>query len=108
MMLCFHFLLLAASLANGLKSDIDRRFVDCMTTKGPFTITLHPEWAPIGVTRFVDMVEDGVLDGTAVYRSVEGQMLQFGGIPASKEKREKWGAMPQLTDDPQDGPHVPK
>jgi len=107
MMLCFHFLLLSVSLANGLKSDIERSFVDCATTKGPFTIALHPEWAPIGVKRFVDMVEDGVLDGTAVYRTVKDQAIQFG-IPATKEKREKWGVMPTLQDDPQDGPHVPK
>jgi cyclophilin family peptidyl-prolyl cis-trans isomerase len=34
----------------------DTVLVRCGTTKGPFDITVHPSWAPIGAKRFLDMV----------------------------------------------------
>ena len=37
--------------------------MSCGTTTGPFVIELRPDWAPLGVKRFVELVEDKFFDG---------------------------------------------
>ena len=44
------------------------------SSKGPFTIEMHPEWAPLGAKRFAALVEDSALDGTVIYRVVKDEV----------------------------------
>ena len=74
--------------------------VRCGSTKGPFTIEIHPEWSPIGAERFIELIKDGVFDGTVIYRVVKDQAVQFG-YPKDPTLREKWRKAPNLRDDPQ-------
>ena len=49
------------------------RSVHCTSTKGPFTLRLRPEWAPLGAARFLELVRDGFFDGApSVFRVREG------------------------------------
>lgn len=74
--------------------------VRCESTKGPFTIEMHPEWAPIGAARFIEAVSEGVYDDTIIYRVVKDQAIQFGW-PRDPELNRKWRSLPPLKDDPQ-------
>jgi peptidyl-prolyl cis-trans isomerase A (cyclophilin A) len=53
------------------------------TTKGPFVIEVHREWAPGGADRFYNLVKIGYFNDTRFFRAVEGFMVQFGlhGLP---------------------------
>jgi cyclophilin family peptidyl-prolyl cis-trans isomerase len=66
---------------------------------------MHPEWAPIGASRFMGLIRDGAFDGTAIYRVVkrgnnDTEAVQFGAIKDSV-LRQKWETEPKLVDDPQ-------
>jgi cyclophilin family peptidyl-prolyl cis-trans isomerase len=78
--------------------------VHCTSTKGSFTIEMHPDWAPIGASRFMDLIRDGAFDGTAIYRVVkrgdDTEAVQFGAIK-DNVVRQKWETEPKLLDDPQ-------
>ncbi|QDT35564.1 MULTISPECIES: peptidylprolyl isomerase [Thalassoglobus] len=68
------------------------------TSKGDFTVEVHPEWAPLGAAQFKEIVEDGVFNEARFFRVIEGFMVQFGiaGDPAVSAKwRNK-----QIKDDP--------
>lgn len=59
------------------------------TTKGPIFIQVVPEWSPLGVRRFLQLVDDGFYNDISVYRAIRGGLLQFGIIkdtdPRSKQ-----------------------
>lgn len=48
------------------------------TSKGPFVIEVHREWAPLGGDRFYNLVKNGFYDGTRFFRVRSGFMAQFG------------------------------
>ncbi len=73
-------------------------FVRCETTKGDFTIEMHPEWAPLGHERFMEMVEEDFFKDQALYRVVPGKVVQFG-LHADAEVQKGWHARP-IKDDP--------
>jgi peptidyl-prolyl cis-trans isomerase A (cyclophilin A) len=48
------------------------------TSKGPFVIEVHRDWAPQGADRFYNLVKNGYYDGARFFRVVSGFMVQFG------------------------------
>jgi peptidyl-prolyl cis-trans isomerase A (cyclophilin A) len=54
------------------------------TTKGPFVIEVHRDWAPRGADRFYNLVKVGFFDEIRFFRVIAGFMVQFGiqGDPA--------------------------
>ena len=82
------------------KSAVPEYFEVLMkTTKGDIVLEVHRDWAPLGVSRFYDMVEGGFFnDGIAIFRGVPNFVVQFGihGDPSiSKGWKEK-----RIQDDP--------
>jgi cyclophilin family peptidyl-prolyl cis-trans isomerase len=70
-----------------------------------FFCQMHPEWAPLGAARFLELVSEGAYDGTAIYRVVrrksEPEAVQFGYLK-DDNLRNKWkGKSMRLKDDPQ-------
>jgi peptidyl-prolyl cis-trans isomerase A (cyclophilin A) len=74
--------LLDASVSTERSPDVFR--VRFETTKGPFVVETHRDWAPIGADRFYYLVRNGYYDGTRFFRALDGFMAQFGisGVPA--------------------------
>src|SRR5215207_1433706 len=68
------------------------------TSKGPIVIEAHRDWAPNGVDRFYQLVEQGYYNDVRFFRVVPAFVVQFGmhGDPATNAK---WVAQP-LIDDP--------
>ena len=68
------------------------------TSKGPFVIEVHREWAPIGADRFYNLVVSGFYDEVRFFRVISGFMAQFGihGTPAIQTA---WRSA-QIKDDP--------
>src|SRR5262252_8530114 len=54
------------------------------TSKGPFVIEVHREWAPLGADRFYNLVKNGFYDDCRFFRVLDGFMAQIGinGNPA--------------------------
>src|SRR6202035_33246 len=48
------------------------------TSKGPFVVEVHRDWAPNGADRFYNLVKNGFYDNTRFFRVLEGFMAQFG------------------------------
>jgi peptidyl-prolyl cis-trans isomerase A (cyclophilin A) len=48
------------------------------TSKGPFVVEVHRDWAPNGADRFYNLVKNGFYDNTRFFRVIEGFMAQFG------------------------------
>jgi peptidyl-prolyl cis-trans isomerase A (cyclophilin A) len=68
------------------------------TSKGPFVIEVHREWAPIAADRFYNLVKNGFYDGTRFFRVRPGFMAQFG-INGNPEIQSAWQRA-FLRDDP--------
>ncbi len=58
--------------------------VNVDTSKGPFVIEVHRDWAPLGADRFYNLVKNGFYDDTRFFRVLPNFMAQFGinGNPA--------------------------
>src|ERR1700750_1166041 len=48
------------------------------TTKGPFVVTVHREWAPRGADRFYNLVRAGYYDQVRFHRVIKDKWAQFG------------------------------
>ncbi len=68
------------------------------TSKGPFVIEVHREWAPIAADRFYNLVKNGFYYGTRFFRVRPGFMAQFG-INGTPEIQSAWQRA-FLRDDP--------
>jgi peptidyl-prolyl cis-trans isomerase A (cyclophilin A) len=68
------------------------------TSKGPFTVEVHRDWAPKGADRFYELVKNGFFDQDRFFRVVPNFVVQWGinGDPAVQAKwRDK-----TISDDP--------
>ena len=52
--------------------------VNVETSKGPFVIEVHRDWAPLGADRFYNLVKNGFYDNDRFFRVIAGFMVQFG------------------------------
>jgi peptidyl-prolyl cis-trans isomerase A (cyclophilin A) len=68
------------------------------TSKGPFEVTVHREWAPIGADRFFNLVKNGFYDDVRFFRVIDGFMVQFG-IHGNPAVQSAWRSA-NLKDDP--------
>eukprot|EP00928_Gymnodinium_smaydae_P023068 TRINITY_DN19182_c0_g1_i1.p1 TRINITY_DN19182_c0_g1~~TRINITY_DN19182_c0_g1_i1.p1 ORF type:complete len:477 (+),score=47.38 TRINITY_DN19182_c0_g1_i1:64-1431(+) len=74
--------------------------VDCGTTKGNMTIAIFQNWAPHGVTRFLELVEDGFFSTmVALFRVSPNFITQFG-ISGDPTVTRKWRQKGTIPDDP--------
>lgn len=48
------------------------------TSKGPFIVEVHRDWAPLGADRFYNLVKNGFFNDARFFRVVSGFMVQFG------------------------------
>ncbi len=48
------------------------------TSKGPFVLEVHRDWAPNGADRFYNLVKNGFYDNARFFRVISGFMVQFG------------------------------
>ena len=48
------------------------------TSKGPFVVEVHRDWAPNGAERFYNLVKNGFYNDTRFFRVIDGFMVQFG------------------------------
>eukprot|EP00746_Dinoflagellata_sp_MGD_P145734 gnl/MRDRNA2_/MRDRNA2_78305_c0_seq1.p1 gnl/MRDRNA2_/MRDRNA2_78305_c0~~gnl/MRDRNA2_/MRDRNA2_78305_c0_seq1.p1 ORF type:complete len:265 (+),score=65.68 gnl/MRDRNA2_/MRDRNA2_78305_c0_seq1:66-860(+) len=71
-------------VASGINTD-----VECSTTAGDFTIRLSSEWSPMGVKRFLQLVDKEFFDDQLLYRVIPGFLVQFG-VAAKPEVMRKW------------------
>ena len=68
------------------------------TSKGPFVITVHRDWAPNGADRLYNLVKAGFYDDVRFFRVIPGFMAQFG-IHGRPSVMEAWRPA-RLKDDP--------
>jgi len=52
--------------------------VNVETSKGPFVLEIHRDWAPVGADRFYNLVKSGFYDNDRFFRVISGFMVQFG------------------------------
>lgn len=75
----------------------DTYTVNLDTSKGPITIEIYRDWAPIGADHFYQLVKTGYFDGARFFRVVPNFIVQFG-IAADPQVTAKWKSA-ALTDD---------
>jgi len=91
-------------------------------TEDHFEVLVHPEWAPLGAARFLELVEAKYYDDCRFFRVLKGFVAQFGmhGDPATNTKwrrmtikvcspaldRMPLSSRPTTTNAPQDDPVV--
>jgi peptidyl-prolyl cis-trans isomerase A (cyclophilin A) len=68
------------------------------TSKGPFVIEVHRDWAPKGADRFYNLVKNGFFEDARFFRVVPDFMVQFG-INGDPNVAKAWQNA-NLTDDP--------
>eukprot|EP00756_Hemistasia_phaeocysticola_P024866 Hpha_TRINITY_DN15976_c0_g1::TRINITY_DN15976_c0_g1_i1::g.73892::m.73892 len=74
--------------------------VECLTTQGPITIEVHPEWSPLGAERYLELVRAGFWTDIGLFRSVKNFLVQFG-ITGDPSKREDFARFKHsIKDDP--------
>jgi peptidyl-prolyl cis-trans isomerase A (cyclophilin A) len=59
------------------------------TTKGPFVVEVHRDWAPLGAARFEELVKAGYFDNSSFFRVVPNFIIQFG-LAANPAMSKKW------------------
>jgi peptidyl-prolyl cis-trans isomerase A (cyclophilin A) len=62
--------------SRSLQPDLVRVRLD--TSKGAIVIAIHPDWAPLGADRFLELVRADYFDDSRFFRVVKDQWAQFG------------------------------
>jgi len=68
------------------------------TTKGPFVVEVHRDWAPRGADRFYELIEDKYYDDLYFFRVIRGFVVQWG-IHKDPVVMARWDTM-AIPDDP--------
>jgi len=68
------------------------------TSKGPFVITVHRAWAPLGADRFYNLVRAGFYDDVRFFRVLDNFMAQVG-MNGNPEVQAAWDRA-RISDDP--------
>jgi peptidyl-prolyl cis-trans isomerase A (cyclophilin A) len=68
------------------------------TSRGPFVVEVHRDWAPLGADRFYNLVKNGFYDNARFFRVIGGFMVQFG-INADPKLSALWRNA-RINDDP--------
>ncbi len=68
------------------------------TSKGPFVLEVHREWAPLGADRFYELTRSGFYNGARFFRVVRNFVVQFG-VNGDPSVSRLWSAM-RIPDDP--------
>ena len=68
------------------------------TTKGPFVVTVHRNWAPRGADRFYNLVHAGFYNGQRLFRVIPGFVVQWG-ISGTPKIAQAWQSA-TIKDDP--------
>ena len=79
--------------------------IRCEITQGVFEVSLHPEWAPNGVRRFVDLANSGYFKGVVFFRVVPNFLTQFAHGPNEK-LNDKFNSERVLDDHPNTKPEM--
>jgi peptidyl-prolyl cis-trans isomerase A (cyclophilin A) len=56
----------------------DSFLVEVRTSEGPFLVTMHREWSPLGVDRVYQLVKNDFYAGARIYRMLPGFVAQWG------------------------------
>jgi peptidyl-prolyl cis-trans isomerase A (cyclophilin A) len=67
------------------------------TSKGPFVVEVHRDWAPRGADRFHQLMSSGFFDNTRFFRVVTSFMVQWG-VHGDPEVNRAWEPL-AITDD---------
>jgi peptidyl-prolyl cis-trans isomerase A (cyclophilin A) len=67
------------------------------TSKGPFVVEVHRDWAPRGADRFYELVKAGFYNDARFFRVVPNFVVQFG-LAADPAMTKQWDK--SLDDDP--------
>jgi cyclophilin family peptidyl-prolyl cis-trans isomerase len=68
------------------------------TSKGPFVVEVHRDWAPRGADRFYNLIKNGFYNDGRFFRVISGFMVQFG-INADPRLSAQWRNA-RIGDDP--------
>ncbi len=66
--------------------------VDFDTSRGPFVVQVHRDWAPHGADHLYELVKAGFYDGDRFFRVVRGFVVQFG-INGDPSTNRTWAAV---------------
>lgn len=87
----FGILLLLATVASAQQVTVE-------TSKGSFVLEVHPEWAPLGAARFLELVDARYFDDSRFFRVRSGFIAQFG-IAGDPKVAQAWRNR-TIADDP--------
>ena len=86
---------------NAVNCTVINRELQCIpfhnNATNKFRIRLHPDWAPIGVDRFMYLAHSNFWTGVRIFRIVPNFVSQFG---ISSYPNEGWSDVETLLDDP--------
>ena len=76
---------MSKSFAESLEDSFFVKFTVNLarSQKGSFVLEIHPSWAPLGVARLRELLDEKFFNGCRFFRVVPNFMAQFGNITRS-------------------------